>query len=111
MRRSAATSGRPATASGPARLASLRRRVPRLPALRASPRLTDVTDCCLAATVGLAVLVVWNVHYLLSQPYWLDEAWVADSVRAPLAVIPRLSARTPLGWVLLLPLVPLRGPD
>jgi hypothetical protein len=78
---------------------------------RAPFSLADVTDCCLAATVGLAVLVVWDIHYLLSQPYWLDEAWVADSVRAPLALVPRLSVSTPLGWVLLLRLVPAGGPE
>ena len=42
-------------------------------------------------------------------PYWLDEAWVVDSVRAPLSLVPRLAATTPLGWILLLRLVPHGG--
>jgi hypothetical protein len=48
---------------------------------------------------------------LLSQPYWLDEAWVADSLRAPVGLVPRLSSSTPLAWTLMLRLVPLGGPQ
>jgi hypothetical protein len=68
-----------------------------------------IADYCLAAAAGLCVLLVTNVHYLLRQPYWLDEAWVADSVRAPLSLVPRLASSTPLGWTLLLRLVPFGG--
>jgi hypothetical protein len=57
------------------------------------------------------VILVTDVGYLLHQPYWLDEAWVADSVRAPLSVVPRLASSTPLGWTLLLRLVPFGGPE
>jgi hypothetical protein len=55
------------------------------------------------------VFLVHDVHYILTQPYWLDEAWVADSVRAPLSLVPRLASSTPLGWTLLLRLVPIGG--
>jgi hypothetical protein len=48
--------------------------------------------------------------YLLSHAFWLDEAWVADSVRAPLHQLGLLSSSTPVGWVLLLRLVPGVGP-
>jgi hypothetical protein len=68
-------------------------------------------DYCVAVVAGLSVLLVVSVHYLLTQPYWLDEAWVADSVRAPLGQAPRLSSSTPLGWTLLLRLVPFGGPQ
>jgi hypothetical protein len=54
-------------------------------------------------------VLVTDIHYLLSQPYWLDEAWVADSLRAPLGLVPRLSSSTPLAWTLMLRLVPLGG--
>jgi len=75
------------------------------------PRDTVLTlaDYCLAAAAGLTVTLVTSFYYLLSQPYWLDEAWVADSLRAPLGLVPRLSSSTPLGWTLLLRLVPFGG--
>ncbi|HTU76174.1 MAG TPA: hypothetical protein VMG38_21865 [Trebonia sp.] len=71
----------------------------------------SLTDYCLAIAAGLTVALVTNIHYLLSQPYWLDEAWVADSLRAPLGLVPRLSSSTPLAWTLTLRLVPLGGPQ
>ena len=60
----------------------------------------------LALLTAGAVFVVHDLGYVLSQPYWIDEAWVADSTRAPLHLVPSLSAVTPLGWTLLLRLVP-----
>jgi hypothetical protein len=39
---------------------------------------------------------------MLRHPYWLDEAWVADSIRAPLSDVVRLSASTPPLFTLLL---------
>ncbi len=68
-----------------------------------------LADYCLAVAVGLTVLLVTDIHYLLSQPYWLDEAWVADSLRAPLGLVSRLSSSTPLVWTLMLRLVPFGG--
>ncbi|MEJ3741943.1 hypothetical protein WEI85_01395 [Actinomycetes bacterium KLBMP 9797] len=62
-----------------------------------------------AAAVGLlAVLVVAinDVGAILRTPYWLDEAWVALSVRLPLSDPVLVTASTPLGWTLLLRLVP-----
>jgi hypothetical protein len=53
--------------------------------------------------------VVHNVSYVLTQPLWLDEAWVADSTRAPLHLVTWLTSSTPLGWTLLLRLVPGSG--
>jgi hypothetical protein len=70
---------------------------------------SNLLDWCLAALLGLAVLLVHDVPYLLHAPFWLDEAWVADSVRAPLHTVPSLASSTPLGWTLLLRLVPFGG--
>jgi hypothetical protein len=70
-----------------------------------------VADACLAAAVGLAVLLVHDVPYLLHQAFWVDEAWVADSVRAPIGLTPSLASSTPLGWTVLLRLVPFGGPQ
>jgi hypothetical protein len=55
--------------------------------------------------VGLAVAVRRPGH-LLSPSFWVDEGWVADSVRAPLEQLPLLTSSTPLGWTVLLRLVP-----
>src|SRR5579859_4807669 len=49
-------------------------------------------DGLLAVGAGVLVILVHDMHYILSQPYWLDEAWVADSVRAPLGLVPRLAS-------------------
>ncbi|HEY6787268.1 MAG TPA: hypothetical protein VI365_08145 [Trebonia sp.] len=68
-----------------------------------------VANVLLAIGAGVMVIFVHDVHFVLSQPYWLDEAWVADSVRAPLGLVPRLASSTPLGWTLLLRLVPAGG--
>jgi hypothetical protein len=57
--------------------------------------------------VLLAVaLVARRPAYMLSHPFWLDEGWVADSVRAPLHQLRLLTSSTPIGWTLLLRLVP-----
>lgn len=88
-----------------------------LPAITASPARKAVSigltgvDLILAITAGVMVIFVHDVHYLLNEPYWLDEAWVADSIRAPLSEVPRLASSTPLGWTLLLRLVPGHGPQ
>jgi hypothetical protein len=70
-----------------------------------------VVDLFLAAVVGLAVLVVHDVPYLLHHSFWVDEAWVADTVRARIGLTPSLASSTPLGWTYLLRLVPFGGPE
>lgn len=72
------------------------------------PRLVDAG---LAVTLGLAVLVVHDVPYLLRHSFWVDEAWVADTVRAPVGLTHTLGLITPLGWTFLLRLVPFGGPE
>lgn len=69
----------------------------------------NVVDGLLAIGAGVMVIFVHDLKFWLSIPYWLDEAWVADSVRAPLSLVPRLASTTPLGWILLLRLVPHGG--
>ena len=59
----------------------------------------------LLALLGLAI-AVRHPGRLLSPSFWVDEGWVADSVRAPLEQLPLLTSSTPLGWTLLLRLVP-----
>jgi hypothetical protein len=59
----------------------------------------------------LAVLIR-DPKYLLSRSFWLDEGWVVDSVRAPLHQLRLLTTSTPIGWTLLLRLVPpVGGPE
>jgi len=84
-------------------------------AVEVTPRrrggLADAADWVLALVTGLAVLAVHDVRYLLRAPFWLDEAWVASSVRAPLRLLPSLTSSTPIGFTLLLRFVPFGGPE
>ena len=70
-----------------------------------------VIDAALAVAVGLAVLLVHDVPYMLHQSFWVDEAWVADTVRARIGLTHSLGLITPLGWTFLLRLVPFGGPE
>jgi hypothetical protein len=97
-------------------LALLRGRRPDSP-LEAAPRGGGVAtrpyliDICLAVVVGLAVLLVHDVPYMFHHSFWVDEGWVADSVRAKITLVPSITSSTPLGWSLLLRLVPFGGPE
>jgi hypothetical protein len=79
------------------------------PGRRRVPGRLDAIDYCLAAVLGLAVLLVHDVGYLLHHSFWVDEAWVADTVKARIGLTPSLSSSTPLGWTFLLRLVPFGG--
>ena len=46
--------------------------------------------------------VVHDVGYLLRQPYWNDESWVAVTTRFPLSQLPSVTSTTPIGWSFLL---------
>ncbi len=63
-------------------------------------------DTAVAAGLGLCVLLTHDVPYLLRTPYWLDESWVAVSTRLPVRDAALASGPSPLGWTLLLRLVP-----
>lgn len=63
-----------------------------------------------AVTLCLALVpVVHNVQDFTGTPYWLDEAWVALSAKAPLGDLPWVSASTPIGWTFLVWLFPPDG--
>src|SRR5215469_7089446 len=55
--------------------------------------------------LGLSVLAVHDVGYMLRQPFWNDEAWVALSTRFPVSQLRETTSSTPIGWSLLLRLV------
>jgi hypothetical protein len=61
------------------------------------------------ALLSLAV-AARRPRYLFSQGFWLDEGWVADSMRAPLHQLRLLTSSTPVGWTLLLRIIPDLGP-
>jgi hypothetical protein len=86
----------------------------REPASQARPRAPRQTSeaawprgITMAAVLALTVIAVYarRPGYLLSHPFWFDEGWVADSVRAPLGQLRMVTSSTPIGWTLLL-----RGP-
>lgn len=61
--------------------------------------------------IALAI-AIRDPHYLMTHSFWLDEGWVVDSVRAPLHQLRLLTSSTPIGWTLLLRLVPpIGGPE
>lgn len=53
----------------------------------------------------MATLVVHEVGYMVSAPFWTDEAWVAISSKLPLSQLHEVSASTPVGWSFVLSLV------
>jgi hypothetical protein len=67
-------------------------------------------DATLIAMLLPLAVVAHRPGYLFSHSFWLDEGWVADSVRAPFHQLRLLTSSTPVGWTLLLRLVPDVGP-
>jgi hypothetical protein len=66
-----------------------------------------MTDTAVLLPLSIVALAGHRLAYLLHQhPYWADEAWVAVLSRAPLSQWVSLSSSTPLGWLLLVRLVP-----
>jgi hypothetical protein len=72
---------------------------------RASARARLTAEHLWVLLLGLGVLAVHDVGYMLSQPFWNDEAWVALTTRFPLSQLPQTTSSTPIGWSLLLRLV------
>lgn len=62
----------------------------------------------LVAIVGLLALffAVNDVALWIKAGYWQDEAWTAVSTRVPLGDLPTVTSSTPIGWTLLLRLIP-----
>jgi hypothetical protein len=52
--------------------------------------------------LALMVLVVHDVGYIFSQPYWTDEDWVALTTKFPLSELPATTNSTPIGWSVLI---------
>jgi hypothetical protein len=67
-------------------------------------------DATLIAMLVPLAVVARRPGYLFSHSFWLDEGWVADSVRAPFHQLRLLTSSTPIGWTLLLRLIPDVGP-
>ncbi|HEX3965615.1 MAG TPA: hypothetical protein VHZ03_54725 [Trebonia sp.] len=59
--------------------------------------------------LGLLVLAVHNVSYMLNQPFWTDEDWVALTTKFPLSQLPATTSSTPIAWSVLLRLVTVSG--
>lgn len=57
------------------------------------------------ALIG-AFFAVNDIRSWLTAQYWGDEAWVALSVRFPVADLPVTTSSSPIGWTFLLRLVP-----
>jgi hypothetical protein len=70
---------------------------------RRGNRLPDAVALAVLLAVFLAVN---NVPTWIRAPYWLDEDWVALSTRVPLKDVPKITSSTPIGWTLLLRLIP-----
>ncbi len=63
----------------------------------------------LVLALGAATFVVHDVGYLLSRPYWTDEAWVAVTTRFPIGDLRDTTSSTPIGWSALLRLFAVGG--
>ena len=87
--------GAPAPGAAPAQ-EGVTSRGPRSWARAAKHRLTP--EHLAVLVLGLLVLVVHDVGYLLSHPFWTDEAWVAATTRFPLSQLPATTSSTPIGW-------------
>jgi hypothetical protein len=63
-------------------------------------------DVLLAGLLAIATLGVHDLGYVVSQPFWNDEFWVAISTKLPLSNLLRVTASSPPGWTLLLRIMP-----
>jgi len=77
--------------------------------VRQAVRWRRTVEYLVVLALGLLVLVVHDVGYLLRQPFWNDEAWVAVTTRFPLSQLPATTSSTPIGWSVLMRLFTVRG--
>lgn len=59
--------------------------------------------------LGSFTLLLHSPSYLLTTPFWLDEAWVAVASKAPFDRLPTITSSTPLGWTLTMLAIPGSG--
>jgi hypothetical protein len=59
--------------------------------------------------LGSFTLLLHSPAYVLTTPFWLDEAWVAVASKAPFDRLPTLTSSTPLGWTLTMLAIPGSG--
>lgn len=69
-----------------------------------SPTITsELTRIGLLAVLPILLLVP---PYMLEHPYWYDESWVAVATRAPISKLLLATSSTPIGWTILMVLIP-----
>ena len=61
--------------------------------------------------LSASVFLVHDVGNALRVPFWLDEAWVADSTRVPLSRLETVTSSSPIGWTAALRLIFAGGPE
>jgi hypothetical protein len=69
----------------------------------------DLFDPAIGVIAAIATLFVHPISKLLAQPYWVDEAWVADLTRASWSRMVAVGSPTPIGFLALVKLVPGSG--
>jgi hypothetical protein len=74
---------------------------------QATRRRPHLSDALAIAVLVLLFFVVHNVPQYVGAPYWLDESWVALAPRFGLGHLMQSTSSTPVGWTLLLWLLPL----
>lgn len=65
-----------------------------------------IVDASIAIALAVGTVLTFDRADVFHRPFWVDEAWVADSTRAPLSQLRLLTSSTPIGWTMLLRLVP-----
>jgi hypothetical protein len=76
--------------------------------VRAGVRLR--ADAALPVLLGVLALLARRPVSMIRAPLWVDEAWAATAVKVPLSGLRGVTASTPIGWAMLLRLVPPVGP-
>jgi hypothetical protein len=74
-------------------------------------RAASVLDFGVTAVLALVVIAVYPVRYLLTEPYYFDEQWVALSTRVPLSDLPRVTWTSPIGFSAVIRLIPGTGAE
>jgi hypothetical protein len=69
----------------------------------------DRYDVVLVVAAIIGTIWVHPIHEMLTQPFWLDEAWVAVLTRVSWSHLTGMSSSTPVGFLALLRLVPGTG--